>query len=1377
MSDSGQFYLNCYLLGDETYDSFPIRVSQDLRIFELKAMIVDAYQRTMGDRITHPHLYQIDVLADVEDLAGIVIPPQKMCLRGSHRVGDFWKDPQQIVERHVQVLVEAEVSPPVGQRLRHAPNHDQLGSISLVSSATARLRLRRDQTAEAFRNAPSASAAAGHQAFEHQQALDDIPIFNGRPQRRTAVPIQLFHPAFDYFAAQIKEPVSLISEEYILVEDLLLSAQDFYDGENTRWNAMKDLLSAVIGHLIQVEPITKCESGGAVIFSAKYRSRKAYGAIVTIENEIGTGGCDPYIQGAQVYSRRWSQTKVDDLRKATRCPSLIISVAGPWIIFHAISATITYLDNYYAPLIANMSALSVDNTICFPYFQTVQTSNGPLDFSYQDRLGDPNVIRPVFKAITKDNRVVVVKFAQCYNFEAHKLLADHSLAPKLISRDAERVGGGLLMIVMELSGTSLDNYTSNPKFDLSLFHQVRKDIETALAILHAKNLVFGDLRPPNVLINKGNDGIFHEAKFPITSCRPSSRLIMWERTLSDLIRGLRANKGDESQFIAKAVDEIRTEVKSKDMDLKAAAVLKLVYLEMLGYPMGWASFYVVEVMSSPKLHLKAVGYLAAVQTFTADTDVLMLTTNLLKKDLSNAMAPTLPMVLNGFSHLTTPDLSRDLASDVFALLTHSKPSVRKSAVVSLFKLLLTYPDALPIGIERLNERLGDDDPGVVSATVNVLCELARRSPDDYLVLAPQLFHLLTTASNNWMLIKIVKLFGLLAPHEARLAKKLTGPLADLIANTPAISLLYECVHTVIVGGMLQGSMARACSAKLAVFLGDADQNLKYIALLAMAKIAPTHAHLVAEHQDVIFSSIEDSDMSIRMRALELLTAMANRDNIQSIVQQLLDHLIKPPSQPSQSASSALRALASGTASTPTPAPIPAATPSKSQTEAYRLVVARRILHMLSRDAYSAVPDFEWALSVLIDLTYIISLAAKCIADEQFWGLGAWDVVGAAVWVCGEYASELDSPLTTLLDLLQPAALALPGALCVQNALKVFGFWAADRAERWDDATGAEVLREVERTSESLRAFAKVADPEVQERAANGLQLFRFIQADVMGYEARRAATANKRKEEPESGDAQAESEDAQPETETVPETESSEPNYPKSMYLLQPLRISFELNYVAPHAQSSVPVPDGLNLDAWIVPPPKAMDFHEEEQPKRVKKKSKGKEKEKERDPTKKRKSKKVEETPEEKAAKEQARAERLERQKDDPYYISDKKPTDTDDVDSIPVVKLEGVPSPAAEGPSSRFVGFKPRSVTSQVAVVDVAGEMPAARLGLGVHTPASGRGSSTATPPPRPTAPVISSFPQYEVEDEPRAAAPIPEPIKVTKVKKKKAKSKPVV
>lgn len=67
------------------------------------------------------------------------------------------------------------------------------------------------------------------------------------------------------------------------------------------------------------------------------------------------------------------------------------------------------------------------------------------------------------------------------------------------------------------------------------------------------------------------------------------------------------------------------------IDVKATALLKLIYLEMLGHDMSWASFHVLEVMSSPKYHQKRVGYLGAVQSFRPDTEVLMLATNLLKK--------------------------------------------------------------------------------------------------------------------------------------------------------------------------------------------------------------------------------------------------------------------------------------------------------------------------------------------------------------------------------------------------------------------------------------------------------------------------------------------------------------------------------------------------------------------------------------------------------------------------------------------------------------------------------------------------------------------------------------------------------------------------
>lgn len=48
-------------------------------------------------------------------------------------------------------------------------------------------------------------------------------------------------------------------------------------------------------------------------------------------------------------------------------------------------------------------------------------------------------------------------------------------------------------------------------------------------------------------------------------------------------------------------------------------------------------------------------------------------------------------------------------------------------------------------------------PGVQSAAVNVICELARKNPKNYLSLAPLFFKLMTSSTNNWMLIKIIKL--------------------------------------------------------------------------------------------------------------------------------------------------------------------------------------------------------------------------------------------------------------------------------------------------------------------------------------------------------------------------------------------------------------------------------------------------------------------------------------------------------------------------------------------------------------------------------------------------------------------------------------------
>lgn len=57
---------------------------------------------------------------------------------------------------------------------------------------------------------------------------------------------------------------------------------------------------------------------------------------------------------------------------------------------------------------------------------------------------------------------------------------------------------------------------------------------------------------------------------------------MFEKSLTDLIRGIRANKKNEQKYIAVCLQEIRNEVKSNDPDIKAMAVAKLTYVSADG---------------------------------------------------------------------------------------------------------------------------------------------------------------------------------------------------------------------------------------------------------------------------------------------------------------------------------------------------------------------------------------------------------------------------------------------------------------------------------------------------------------------------------------------------------------------------------------------------------------------------------------------------------------------------------------------------------------------------------------------------------------------------------------------------------------------------
>jgi AP-3 complex subunit delta-1 len=160
----------------------------------------------------------------------------------------------------------------------------------------------------------------------------------------------------------------------------------------------------------------------------------------------------------------------------------------------------------------------------------------------------------------------------------------------------------------------------------------------------------------------------------------------------------------------------------------------------------------------------------------------------------------------------------------------------------------------------------------------------------------------------------------------------------------------------------------------------------------------------------------------------------NRSNLQSIVQQLLAHLVRDPSSSSlPTAAQSLVQNTSGHSSNTVKAFI-----SPTQSPAYRLILSKGILNMCSQSTYENVTNFEWYLSVLVDLAhvanvdvgteirdqlvdvvgrvrasrpYAVKLMYTLISDDAMLRNASVEgscseIFWAAAWICGEYCQSV-----------------------------------------------------------------------------------------------------------------------------------------------------------------------------------------------------------------------------------------------------------------------------------------------------------------------------------------------------------------------------------
>lgn len=439
-----------------------------------------------------------------------------------------------------------------------------------------------------------------------------------------------------------------------------------------------------------------------------------------------------------------------------------------------------------------------------------------------------------------------------------------------------------------------------------------------------------------------------------------------------------------------------------------------------------------------------------------------------------------------------------------------------------------------------------------------------------------------------------------------------------------MSLLYECINGIIQGGILEAvegtsegeEVARLCVGKLrGMMVMEGDANLKYVALLAFEKIVRSHPHLVSQQQDVILDCIDDPDISIRMRALDLVVGMVNSDNLTAIVGRLMRQLRNAPIASSADDPLNDRGHTSGV--------VPYAESDESDAEEtlrheqrsnqppplpedYRVTVIRRILEMCSRDTYANITDFDWYIDVLVQLVRVspatkaeteledeedvedsddvghgigrqlqnVAVRVKSVRaetvdaaqslvmvdrrDQMFpsSGNGGLSVLEYAGWIVGEYAGYLTQPDPVMTSLLHPTSTQLPSrtlGIYLQAIPKVFAAVSGNDQISWTPERKTLMTLLLARIIHFLEPLSTHPSLEVQERAVEYLELMRLGAEAVSGTPA---------------GD---------------PNGDFTDP----PLLLTQAIPALFtgaELNPVAPGAQRKVPLPEDLDLDTPINP-------------------------------------------------------------------------------------------------------------------------------------------------------------------------------------------------
>ncbi|KAJ7180533.1 adaptin N terminal region-domain-containing protein [Mycena filopes] len=383
--------------------------------------------------------------------------------------------------------------------------------------------------------------------------------------------------------------------------------------------------------------------------------------------------------------------------------------------------------------------------------------------------------------------------------------------------------------------------------------------------------------------------------------------------LKALIKGIRACKtvADERALIQQESAAIRTSFKEEDSFARHNNIAKLLYIHMLGSAAHFGQIECLKLVASPRFSDKRLGYLGIMLLLDESQETLTLVTNSLKNDMNHSNMYAVGLALCTFANIASEEMSRDLANEIEKLLGSSNTYIRKKAALCALRVIKKVPELADHFTTKAKNLLTDRNHGVLLSSITLvteMCQIDTAIRDEFRSAVPLLVRnlksLVTTGyspehdvsgiTDPFLQVKILRLLRLLGQGDEKASETMNDILAQVATNTDSTknvgnSILYETVLTVLDIEADTGLRVMAINI-LGKFLGNRDNNIRYVALNTLNKVVSMDTNAVQRHRNIILDCLRDGDISIRRRALELSYALINETNVRVLVRELLAFL-------------------------------------------------------------------------------------------------------------------------------------------------------------------------------------------------------------------------------------------------------------------------------------------------------------------------------------------------------------------------------------------------------------------------------------------------------------------------------------------------------